>query len=102
MEWQEPSGKQNDVQISEIELLEAQKYIHGRPLPDPVMGKNFKLPNRGLPHCKPTLNTLLINVPIYCHLNLHPLADVGKPTDITLPKLKLQSAQEKNNIVKLN
>lgn len=79
-----PEQKQEDTE--EHKMLGLKKCIFGHTLKKPILGKNFKLPERCRPHFQPILDTSVACVPIYRHIELVPLVEEGKPP-ILMPKL---------------
>ncbi|GAB0089828.1 hypothetical protein DMENIID0001_044450 [Sergentomyia squamirostris] len=49
-----------EIRDWDLELpTEGQWAVYGHRLPEPILGKNFRLPPRGTPHLKPLMDTSL-------------------------------------------
>uniref|UniRef100_A0A182Q848 Uncharacterized protein n=1 Tax=Anopheles farauti TaxID=69004 RepID=A0A182Q848_9DIPT len=59
----------------------------GKPLEEPIVGRHFKLPERPRPADHP--------IPIYCHLVLHPPAEIVRPpTPELITRARMEKAVE--------
>ncbi|XP_055685268.1 WD repeat-containing protein on Y chromosome [Lutzomyia longipalpis] len=66
--------------------------VYGTRLPEPILGKNFRLPPRARPHLKPLMDTSLSYIPVYIHLHIHPTVEIERPK---MPELLLRAKHRK-------